>query len=77
MTLSIDAMYAFIAVDEDGEGVTAFQSPKMGWIPMVAADKDRVDSLRPIAQGIATQTGQRIVLAKFEQRTDLEILEPE
>lgn len=76
MTLSIDRMFAFISVDEEGEGIIGFQSP-MGWMPMVGADEARIESLRPLAQRVANAGGKKVVLACFEQRTDLEILEPD
>lgn len=76
MTLSIDKLYAFVAVDEEGEGITAFGGPH-GMMPMVAADEARVESLKPIAQLLANQSGKRIVLAEFSIRTDSETFEPD
>lgn len=76
MTHSIDTISAFIAIDKTGEGITAFMTADGQWVPMVAADKERVESLRSIAQTLATASGRRIVLAEFSTRADLEILEP-
>lgn len=76
MTLSIDQMFAFIAVDDDGEGITGFKGP-MGWMPMVGADMARIDSFREIAQELSNVSGKRIVIAKFDSRTDLEVIEPD
>jgi hypothetical protein len=76
MTLSIDTISAFIATDETGEGICAFMTPEGHWMPMVAADKARVEALRPIAQTVADASGLRVVLAEFSARSDLEILEP-
>ena len=76
MTDSIDRMYAYIAADETGEGIAAHYSPTMGWMPLVGADMARMESLRPVAQMLADESGQRIVLAHFEDRRDIEILEP-
>ncbi len=42
----IEVMYAFISHDDEGEGVTAFYDHRQGWLPMVAADEARLDSLR-------------------------------
>lgn len=75
MTLSIDRLFAFISVSEEGEGIIGFHSP-MGWMPMIGADEERIEQLRPIAQRVANSGGKRVVLAQFEQRTDLEIIEP-
>lgn len=72
---TIDQMWAFIATDEDGEGVSAFMSNDI-WMPMVAADEARVDSLRDMAKQLAQQSGQSITLAKFSVREDLEVFEP-
>ena len=74
--LKIDAMWAFVSVDQDGnEGVCAFQSG-MGPMPMVAADGARVDSLRPIARSL-TRSGLTIKLVKFSKREDLELFKGE
>lgn len=76
-------MYAYISHekgDPDDEGVTAFLSgPTLmrQWMPMVGADEKRMVSLRPMAQGIANTTGQKVTLVKFSVRTDLETIDPE
>lgn len=75
MTLSIDTITAFIAVDDDGEGIMAFMGPQ-GWMPMVAADQARVDILRPMAHEAATAAGKRCVVAQFSARKDIEVIEP-
>jgi hypothetical protein len=76
MTDSIDTLHAYISTDETGEGVTSFYSTEMGWMPMVGADQARIESLEPIAQSLASDSGRRIVLAEFSNRTDVKILEP-
>lgn len=68
-------MWAFIATDEDGEGLSAFMHDQV-WMPMIAADEARVESLRVMAQQLADRTGQPITLAKFSAREDLEVFEP-
>ena len=81
MTPRIDVMYAYIAHgkgDPNDEGVTAFFVPAFkGWLPMVGADEARMKSLMSQAQEIANTTKQKITLAKFSVRTDLETIEPE
>jgi len=76
----IRALYAYLSHekgDPDDEGVTAFMPGLSGqWMPMVGADKERMESLRPIAQGLANESGQKITLVKFSVRTDLETIEP-
>jgi hypothetical protein len=74
----IQTIHVFIAIDKnpDDEGVVAM---KVGnnWIPLVAADEARIKSLKPIAQRIATITKQKIILAKFSVRENVETINPE
>ena len=73
----IDEFYAFVASDETGEGLTGFQVPGSGMmLPMVCADKERVDSLREIAKDIAKNSNRPVRLLKFSVREELEIFEP-
>jgi len=75
--LRIDELFAFTAIDSDGtEGVTAFLTIDETILPMVAADRARVDSLRPIAQDIARQRGVTIRLVRFSVREVLEEIKP-
>lgn len=77
MTLSIDTIYAFIAVDDDGEGVCGAKiGPGGTFMPLVGADLERVEQLRPVAKLIARESGKRIVLSHFTNRTDVEVIEP-
>lgn len=77
MALSIDRLFAYIAIDDEGEGVCgALIGPGGSWMPLVGADMERVEQLRPVAQMIADQSGKRIVLAHFEKREDVEYIEP-
>lgn len=70
--LSIDELYVFVAVDDQGnEGVAAYYADGM-WYPLVAADKARVNSLRNMAKYIAMQTKRKVVLRKFSTKEDLE-----
>jgi hypothetical protein len=74
---SISIVYAFIATDHDGtEGIPAFVAPNGMMMPMIGADMDRVETLRPIAEDMALHKGVSITLAKFEKRTDLERFTP-
>ena len=71
--MRIDSLWAFIAADADGEGLTGFMSPS-GWMPMVAADEARVASLRPIAEDIAKASGKEVRLVRFSVRTEIEVI---
>jgi hypothetical protein len=74
MPLHIDEMYAFIATEEDGEGVVAFFDPvTKTMVPMVGADMKRVDSLKPIAKDMIPKVGP-IKIVKFTNRVELETL---
>ena len=72
----IDAIWAFLSVDEDGsEGVIA--APIAGMtVPLIAADEKRLASLRPIAASIARMTKKAIVLVRFERRVEVETVGP-
>ncbi len=71
----ITELYAFVSVDEGGEGVVAMTMNMGGqetFMPFVCADKDRMDSLRPHAIDIARATGKKIKLINLTQREELE-----
>lgn len=69
----INQLYAFVAVEEDGEGICGYMTEN-GWLPMVTSSEKNLAALRPIAQEIAEQTGKTVKLIKLEKRTDLEVL---
>ena len=73
--LKIEEMYALIATSEEGEGLTGMQVGNM-MMPMVAADKERVDSLRQAAQHISNVSGKEIKLVRFSLREELEVIKP-
>ncbi|MBA7476963.1 hypothetical protein ES707_12359 [subsurface metagenome] len=68
----IEEMYAFVAEDSgpDDEGVVAMSVGGV-MLPLVGADMARVESLKPIARGIAVETGKRIKLLHFTHREEL------
>lgn len=78
--LLINSLYAFVATDTESEeleeGVVAVWHPSTGWMPLVAADKEMVDSMRPHAQGVANEHGMNVTLVRFENRTPLETITP-
>ena len=68
----IQEMYAFIATEEDGdEGIPATPIGQM-MMPLVGADLDRINSLRPDAVLIAAFTGLSIQLVRFSRAETLE-----
>ena len=75
-TPKITELFAFIAEEgPEDEGIIAMMVGDR-WMPMVGADMKRIESLRSIAQKIATIHGQKVILAKFTKRTDMEDIEP-
>lgn len=74
--LVIEKIYCFIAHNEEGEGICAFQSEN-GWIPLVGADMKRVDSLMGKAQHISNKTGKRITVCEFDNRVLIKEIKPE
>lgn len=74
----IETMYAFIAEDTspDDEGIIGMNTGT-GWMPLVGADMERVESLKPIAQSISRQTGKRVKILQFETRREIGVIKPE
>lgn len=72
----IDEIWAFVSVDpNDGnEGIIA-QTMGDTWMPFVAADKARLDALRPIVEHLVHKRGITVKLVKFTQREEIETLE--
>ena len=70
--IKIETMTAFVSVDEftGYEGVLGM---KMGdsWIPLVAADPDRLRSMYPMAENIKANTGKDYRVLQFSVRTDI------
>lgn len=77
--LRIAHIYAFIALDpaDNTEGLPAYWSPSLGaHLPMIGADLEMIDMLRPKAKQIATELGVPIRLVRFSVREELEVFEP-
>ncbi len=73
----IQTLHAFIVTDEDGvEGIPAAKAPDGMAMPLVRADRARIESLRPIAQQIADGLGKKVVLTRFSVREDVDTLLP-
>lgn len=71
----IEKTYAFLAMEEDGEGVVAMLTPE-GWMPLMGGDPRKIELLKPVVQEIANKTGKEIKLCCFSERTDIEIIKP-
>jgi hypothetical protein len=71
----IEEMYAFVAVEEQGEGIigqTVVIDNQLVFMPFVCADKARMESLKPLALKIHMESGKKIKVIKMTKRTELE-----
>lgn len=76
MNYRITELFAFVAVDHDGdEGVIGFRHPSGDWLPLVGADMERIESLKPFAMKTAAASGKPVKLLRFKVREEIETLE--
>lgn len=68
----VKSLWAFFSIDADGDEGLIASFFNGAWMPLVAADKARVESLRPLAEEVARESGKTVVLAKFSLREDVE-----
>lgn len=75
---SIEEVYLFVSVDaEDGnEGVVAAPIGPVGMMPLVAADKKRMEQYRPVAEQIAKAFKMKIRLIRLTHREVIEEINP-
>jgi hypothetical protein len=73
--LRIENIWAYVSVDENGmEGVCAVNVGGT-WIPLIAADPERLESLRSMALTLAALTPNRkIRLIKLTSREEIETI---
>lgn len=73
--LRIDEIFAFVSVDEKGEGVIG-QTIKIAgqnvFMPFVCADKARMESLKPLARQIADERNIKVKLIRLSVREEIE-----
>ena len=76
MSFKITELYAFITVARDGssdEGVMAAEIPSLGgMVPLIGADKARIESLREYAEMVGRASGQGYRLKRFVLAETLE-----
>lgn len=74
--LRVHQIWAFVAQDASGdEGICGFVDPTTGFLmPMICADRARVDALRTLAKAIGRTTERKIVLRHFENWKDTEVI---
>lgn len=77
MTFRIESLTAFTQIgDDDEEGIIALLGPEGIWLPMIAADHERVASLRAHAEATAKITGRPVRLVRFTVGTVIEEIKP-
>lgn len=76
MPFEIKALHAFVAKSPSGdEGIIAARIGS-DWMPLVAGDDHRLESLKGIAQDMVNQTGQTVRILRFDARTEVETITP-
>lgn len=71
----IDEIYAFVSVDQNGEGIVGQTVQMMGqtvFMPFVCADKARMESIKVAAKKIAKESGKKIKLIRLSVREEIE-----
>lgn len=71
----IGFIWAWLSIDEGGKGVVAAPMGDLT-MPLIAADKRRLDQLKPLAEMLAKRIGKPVRLARFSKREDMEIVQP-
>jgi hypothetical protein len=71
-------MFAFICEEQgpDDEGVVGIPYDGNQILPLVGADMERVESLKPIAQFVADKLGKNIKIVVFSKREEIGQIEP-
>lgn len=72
----IETIWAFLSVDETGEGIAGAMMRGQWW-QLVTADEKLASTMKPVAQQVATLTGKKIKLVKFTAREEIEEILPE
>jgi hypothetical protein len=72
----IERIYAWICTEPDGtEGIPAVEGPSIGQVmPLVGADRERIESFRAEAVAVARGMGLPVRLVCFENLVELERL---
>lgn len=75
-TIRIESLWAILSVDEiDGlEGVIAVNGPNNTMFPLIAADPERLESIKELARQNKKFTKKKMKLVRFTTRIDLEEL---
>lgn len=72
MANKIESLVAFISQAEDGDdGLMAFRQQDGTWIPLVASDRVRIESLIGMAELIKKESGQPYKIVRFSGYEDI------
>lgn len=72
----IQELWAWISVHDDGDEGLIGSLHGGTWLPLIGADRERIESLRSWAVLAAAASGKPVVLARFSVRTDIETIQP-
>ncbi len=74
----ITEVWAWTVVDpEDGEeGIPALQAADGTALPLIAADRNRLEAMRPWVQDLADAHGMPLTLKRFTEMAVVETVEP-
>ena len=74
----ITELYAYVIADAgpDDEGVPAFVGSDGIWMPMMGADLERAEQLRPLAETMARNNGKSIKLIRSTGIELVDTIEP-
>ena len=73
----ITELWAWVCTEKDGgEGIPAFDLGKGMVMPLVGADRERVESLRPYAENVVNEMGLPVKLMKFSNMEVIKLIEP-
>jgi streptogramin lyase len=74
VSFRIQKLWAFVAQEPGGdEGIIAERNGDV-WLPFVAADERRIESLRARAMSVPIPPGTTVRLVRFDARTEIEFL---
>lgn len=72
MSFRIVSLFAFLAVDDDGEEGVMAERVGGTWVPFVAADETRLEQIRARVRQLAPPYVVKLV--KFEPRVDVDVV---
>jgi hypothetical protein len=75
---TIDELWAYIVVDpeDEDEGMPLWSPTPGTYTPAMGAERQRMDSLRGLAEQVATDMQRPVRLVRFSQREEIETIEP-